>query len=112
MSETSNPAAVPHCKWAEQVAEKPQQQDCTAQKRGTPGSAAMAEYKVEVKTGDQPGAGTWDHILVTIIGDAGESERTNLDNFGRDFKSGKVSGALHVVGFASPNVFLNSCVSS
>uniref|UniRef100_A0A3P8URG4 Si:dkey-17e16.9 n=1 Tax=Cynoglossus semilaevis TaxID=244447 RepID=A0A3P8URG4_CYNSE len=50
----------------------------------------MAEYKVEVKTGDQPGAGTWDHILVTIIGDAGESERTNLDNFGRDFKSGKV----------------------
>ncbi|XP_068433627.1 hydroperoxide isomerase ALOXE3-like [Clinocottus analis] len=44
----------------------------------------MAEYKLEVTTGDMKYAGTWDHIYVTLFGTEGQSERTELDNFGRD----------------------------
>ena len=55
----------------------------------------MAEYKVQVSTGDMPSAGTWDHVSVTLIGSDGESEETDLDNFGKDFCTGKVS-SLHI----------------
>ncbi len=51
----------------------------------------MAEYKVEVKTGDMKNAGTWDHIFITLFGTAGQSERTELNNYGIDFKTGTVS---------------------
>lgn len=51
----------------------------------------MAEYKVEVTTGDMQHAGTLDHIFITIFGTTGQSERTELDNYGMDFKPGKVS---------------------
>ncbi|XP_029281708.1 hydroperoxide isomerase ALOXE3-like [Cottoperca gobio] len=48
----------------------------------------MSEYKLEVTTGDLHNAGTWDHIYVTLFGTEGQSERTELDNFGIDFKTG------------------------
>lgn len=51
----------------------------------------MAEYKLEVTTGNMQHAGTFDHVYVTLIGTKGESERTELDNFGLDFQFGMVS---------------------
>lgn len=51
----------------------------------------MAEYKVQVTTGDMKYAGTMDHIYITLFGTEGQSERTELDNFGRDFGTGTVS---------------------
>lgn len=51
----------------------------------------MAEYKLQVTTGNMTNAGTFDHINVTLVGTEGESERTELDNFGVDFKTGTVS---------------------
>ncbi|XP_067428075.1 hydroperoxide isomerase ALOXE3-like [Thunnus thynnus] len=48
----------------------------------------MAEYKLEVSTGDMEYAGTWDHIYVTLFGTEGQSERTELDNYGTDFTTG------------------------
>ncbi|XP_042369614.1 hydroperoxide isomerase ALOXE3-like, partial [Plectropomus leopardus] len=48
----------------------------------------MAEYKLEVTTGDKQYAGTWDHIYVTLFGTEGQSERTELDNYGFDFSTG------------------------
>lgn len=48
----------------------------------------MVEYKLEVSTGDMPYAGTWDHISVTLIGTEGQSDRTELDQWGRDFSTG------------------------
>lgn len=51
----------------------------------------MAEYKVEVTTGGMKHAGTWDHIFMTLIGTKGQSERTELDNYGLDFTRGAVS---------------------
>ncbi len=51
----------------------------------------MAEYKLEVTTGDTKNAGTWDNIYVTLFGTAGQSERTKLDNYGVDFATGTVS---------------------
>lgn len=51
----------------------------------------MAEYNLEVTTGDMQYAGTWDHIYVTLFGTEGQSERTELDNFGPDFTTGTVS---------------------
>ncbi|XP_059212421.1 hydroperoxide isomerase ALOXE3-like [Centropristis striata] len=48
----------------------------------------MAEYKLEVTTGDLQHAGTWDHIFVTLFGTEGQSERMKLDNFGFDFTTG------------------------
>lgn len=50
----------------------------------------MAEYKLEVTTGDRVFAGTFDSVYVTLIGTEGESERTELDNFGVDFLTTKV----------------------
>ncbi|KAK7884630.1 hypothetical protein WMY93_027753 [Mugilogobius chulae] len=49
---------------------------------------AMAKYRLEVSTGDMEKAGTWDHILVTLIGTHGQSEKTKLDGWGRDFGVG------------------------
>ncbi|XP_049915016.1 hydroperoxide isomerase ALOXE3-like [Epinephelus moara] len=51
----------------------------------------MAEYKLQVTTGDMTHAGTFDHIFVTLIGTGGKSERTELDNYGMDFKTGMTS---------------------
>ncbi|KAM8725544.1 hydroperoxide isomerase ALOXE3-like [Acanthopagrus schlegelii] len=48
----------------------------------------MAEYKLEVTTGNMTNAGTFDHVFVTLIGTGGKSERTELDNYGADFKTG------------------------
>ncbi|XP_041717048.1 hydroperoxide isomerase ALOXE3 [Coregonus clupeaformis] len=48
----------------------------------------MVEYKVQVTTGDFLFSGSSDYIYVTLIGTEGESERTNLDNFGLDFMTG------------------------
>uniref|UniRef100_A0A673A8R7 Si:dkey-17e16.9 n=2 Tax=Sphaeramia orbicularis TaxID=375764 RepID=A0A673A8R7_9TELE len=48
----------------------------------------MAVYNVKVTTGEMEHAGTWDHIYVTLIGTKGQSERTELDNYGTDFKAG------------------------
>lgn len=51
----------------------------------------MAEYKIEVTTGDMPDAGTWDHVFITLFGKDGMSERFELDNYGPDFVQGTVS---------------------
>ncbi|XP_068580558.1 hydroperoxide isomerase ALOXE3-like [Cebidichthys violaceus] len=48
----------------------------------------MTEYKLEVTTGDKQYAGTWDHVFITLIGTEGQSERTELDNYGIDFTTG------------------------
>ncbi|KAM9339250.1 hydroperoxide isomerase ALOXE3-like [Symphorus nematophorus] len=48
----------------------------------------MAEYKLEVTTGDIKYAGTLDHLYVTLFGTEGQSERTELNNFGIDFSTG------------------------
>ncbi|XP_024863224.1 hydroperoxide isomerase ALOXE3 [Kryptolebias marmoratus] len=48
----------------------------------------MAEYKLRVTTGGMKHAGTIDHVYVILFGAEGQSERTNLDNFGIDFKTG------------------------
>uniref|UniRef100_A0A672Q2F2 PLAT domain-containing protein n=1 Tax=Sinocyclocheilus grahami TaxID=75366 RepID=A0A672Q2F2_SINGR len=50
-----------------------------------------AIYEVEVTTGSMIHAGTFDNILITLIGTQGVSERTKLDSYGRDFKTGMVS---------------------
>lgn len=50
-----------------------------------------AIYEVEVTTGSMTHAGTYDNIFITLIGTQGESERTRLDSYGRDFKTGMVS---------------------
>uniref|UniRef100_A0A672Q2E8 PLAT domain-containing protein n=1 Tax=Sinocyclocheilus grahami TaxID=75366 RepID=A0A672Q2E8_SINGR len=47
-----------------------------------------AIYEVEVTTGSMIHAGTFDNILITLIGTQGVSERTKLDSYGRDFKTG------------------------
>ncbi|XP_067279393.1 hydroperoxide isomerase ALOXE3 isoform X2 [Pseudorasbora parva] len=47
-----------------------------------------ALYEVEVTTGSMTHAGTFDNIFITLIGIHGESERTKLDSYGRDFKTG------------------------
>lgn len=51
----------------------------------------MAEYKVELTTGNLKKAGTWDHIFVTLFGSDGQSERTEFNNWGLDFMTGGVS---------------------
>ncbi|CAG5928011.1 unnamed protein product [Menidia menidia] len=48
----------------------------------------MAEYKLEVTTGSMQNAGTLDHIYIILFGTEGQSERTELDNFGIDFRTG------------------------
>lgn len=51
----------------------------------------MAEYKVELTSGNLKKAGTWDHIFVTLFGSDGQSERTEFNNWGLDFMTGGVS---------------------
>lgn len=51
----------------------------------------MAEYRVEVASGNLKKAGTWDHIFVTLFGSEGQSERTEFNNWGLDFMTGGVS---------------------
>ncbi|XP_028252886.1 hydroperoxide isomerase ALOXE3-like [Parambassis ranga] len=48
----------------------------------------MAKYKLEVITGSMKHAGTMDHISITLYGTEGQSGRTELNNFGIDFKTG------------------------
>ncbi|XP_073349119.1 hydroperoxide isomerase ALOXE3-like [Pagrus major] len=48
----------------------------------------MAEYKLEVTTGNMTNAGTFDNVFVTLLGTGGKSERTELDNYGVDFETG------------------------
>ncbi|XP_040920317.1 hydroperoxide isomerase ALOXE3 [Toxotes jaculatrix] len=48
----------------------------------------MPEFKLEVTTGDKQHAGTWDHIFVTLYGDEGQSERTELGKWDTDFVTG------------------------
>lgn len=46
---------------------------------------------VQARGDNRQDAGTFDHVYVTLIGTKGESERTELDNFGVDFQFGMVS---------------------
>ncbi|XP_014906947.1 hydroperoxide isomerase ALOXE3-like isoform X6 [Poecilia latipinna] len=55
----------------------------------------MAEYKVKVTTGTMKHSGTIDHIYIILIGTDGQSERTELNNVGIDFITGK-TGAYKV----------------
>ncbi|XP_034080481.1 hydroperoxide isomerase ALOXE3-like [Gymnodraco acuticeps] len=55
----------------------------------------MAEYKLEITTGDVQYAGTSDYIYVTLVGTEGQSERTLMDNYGFDFQTG-ASGSYTV----------------
>ncbi|XP_054617012.1 hydroperoxide isomerase ALOXE3-like [Dunckerocampus dactyliophorus] len=48
----------------------------------------MAEYKLDVTTGDKAYSGTSDHIYITLFGTEGQSERVELDNWGVDFVTG------------------------
>ncbi|XP_061758139.1 hydroperoxide isomerase ALOXE3-like [Nerophis ophidion] len=48
----------------------------------------MVEYKFDATTGEQVGAGTWDHILITLFGTEGQSETMELNNWGVDFITG------------------------
>uniref|UniRef100_A0A8C5BSM5 Hydroperoxide isomerase ALOXE3-like n=1 Tax=Gadus morhua TaxID=8049 RepID=A0A8C5BSM5_GADMO len=49
----------------------------------------MAVYNVKVSTGDRAYAGTSDYLYITLIGAKGESQRTLLDNWGKDLTRGK-----------------------
>lgn len=57
----------------------------------------MGEYKLTVTTGDMKHAGTIDRIYITLFGTEGQSERTELDNIGIDFKLGTVSSILFLI---------------
>ncbi|GLD49376.1 polyunsaturated fatty acid lipoxygenase ALOX8-like isoform X4 [Lates japonicus] len=50
----------------------------------------MAEYTLDVITGNMMFAGTFDNLFVTLIGTERESERTQLTSFGLDDKTGKL----------------------
>ena len=60
----------------------------------------MCMYQVHVTTGDRLRAGTNDHVFVTLVGTNGESERTELNNYGIDFRPDQVRNCSP--GFASP----------
>ena len=51
----------------------------------------MATYKLEVTTGNLDLSGTLDHIFITLFGEDGESERTELEKLGSEFVTGAVS---------------------
>uniref|UniRef100_A0A8U7NUP1 Uncharacterized protein n=1 Tax=Corvus moneduloides TaxID=1196302 RepID=A0A8U7NUP1_CORMO len=51
----------------------------------------MAAYRVRVRTGTAPAAGTSDAIAVTLVGTRGRSPRTPLDRWGPDFVCGAVT---------------------
>ncbi|XP_067412559.1 hydroperoxide isomerase ALOXE3-like [Emydura macquarii macquarii] len=50
----------------------------------------MAVYKVQVATGREPIAGTFDSISITLVGSCGESPKHGLDRFGVDFQPGSL----------------------
>ncbi|KAK1888703.1 Hydroperoxide isomerase ALOXE3 [Dissostichus eleginoides] len=50
----------------------------------------MAEYKLEMTTGDVQYAGASDYMYVTLFGTEEQSERTLMDNYGVDFQRGAV----------------------
>uniref|UniRef100_A0A8C8SSW6 Arachidonate lipoxygenase 3 n=1 Tax=Pelusios castaneus TaxID=367368 RepID=A0A8C8SSW6_9SAUR len=50
----------------------------------------MATYKVQVSTGQEPIAGTFDSIFITLVGSRGESPKHALDAFWVDFQPGAV----------------------
>uniref|UniRef100_A0A674JG43 Arachidonate lipoxygenase 3 n=1 Tax=Terrapene triunguis TaxID=2587831 RepID=A0A674JG43_9SAUR len=50
----------------------------------------MAVYKVQVSTGQDSLAGTFDTISITLVGSHGESPKHVLDRFGFDFQPGSV----------------------
>nr|XP_043904894.1 arachidonate 12-lipoxygenase, 12R-type-like isoform X2 [Solea senegalensis] len=56
----------------------------------------MAEYKLEVKIDEMQYAGTWDHVSLTLFGNEGQSDRTKVDNFGRDFSSTGTTGTYTI----------------
>uniref|UniRef100_A0A8C4YI09 Arachidonate lipoxygenase 3 n=1 Tax=Gopherus evgoodei TaxID=1825980 RepID=A0A8C4YI09_9SAUR len=51
----------------------------------------MAVYKVQVATGRDSLAGTFDTISITLVGSHGESPKHVLDGFGFDFQPGSVT---------------------
>lgn len=51
----------------------------------------MEVYTVTVATGTSEYSGTNNYIYLTLVGENGESERTQLDNPGLDFCRGAVS---------------------
>ncbi|TFJ95885.1 type I inositol 1,4,5-trisphosphate 5-phosphatase 1 [Platysternon megacephalum] len=53
-----------------------------------PGPSRMAVYKVQVSTGQDSLAGTFDTISITLVGSHGESPKHVLDRFGLDFQPG------------------------
>ncbi|XP_039766804.1 polyunsaturated fatty acid lipoxygenase ALOX15B-like isoform X3 [Ornithorhynchus anatinus] len=48
----------------------------------------MAVYRVRVITGGFMGAGTWDHISISLVGSEGKSPPLYLDACGKDFSRG------------------------
>ncbi len=67
-----------------------------------------AIYDIEVTTGSMTHAGTFDNIFITLIGTQGVSERTKLDSYGRDFKTGMVRFFLSF--YMNFNIFKSSNV--
>uniref|UniRef100_A0A8C1UQC2 Si:dkey-17e16.9 n=1 Tax=Cyprinus carpio TaxID=7962 RepID=A0A8C1UQC2_CYPCA len=65
-----------------------------------------AIYDVEVTTGSMTHAGTFDNIFITLIGTQGVSERTKLDSYGRDFKTGMKVKYKVITRFTLANLLL------
>ncbi|XP_058613715.1 hydroperoxide isomerase ALOXE3 isoform X2 [Onychostoma macrolepis] len=65
-----------------------------------------AIYDVEVTTGSMTHAGTFDNIFITLIGTQGVSERTKLDSYGRDFKTGMKVKYKMITRFTLANLLL------
>uniref|UniRef100_A0A8C1H8L1 Si:dkey-17e16.9 n=1 Tax=Cyprinus carpio carpio TaxID=630221 RepID=A0A8C1H8L1_CYPCA len=68
--------------------------------------AMEAIYDVEVTTGSMTHAGTFDNIFITLIGTQGVSERTKLDSYGRDFKTGMKVKYKVITRFTLANLLL------
>lgn len=70
----------------------------------------MADYKIEVTTGDMENAGTTDHIYVTLFGTEGHSTQTELGNLDSDFATGTVSRTkMNDAYILSLNLFFCLC---
>uniref|UniRef100_A0A8D0HLK6 Arachidonate epidermal lipoxygenase 3 n=1 Tax=Sphenodon punctatus TaxID=8508 RepID=A0A8D0HLK6_SPHPU len=48
----------------------------------------MITYQIRVTTGEYEGADTMDTIAITLVGEQGESPKSTLDQYGRDFTQG------------------------
>ncbi|XP_068505436.1 arachidonate 12-lipoxygenase, 12R-type-like [Syngnathus scovelli] len=55
----------------------------------------MAEYKLEVVTGERAFAATFDRILITLLGSQGQSETTDLNNWGVNFMTETANWDVH-----------------